>query len=162
MFTVFLLTIFSVLPPLGIFVSFDKINISSNFFVLASNLILLFVFLLLIAYYIHRRPKKADKDLKKLPDGLKGELKSLYEILSEYESRHYKPRKILPKVLPYIKRILRNYKRELSDLPGELVLPFSEIYKSVEGKHRHYHEKRLKKNLRDLKNSLEEILKYST
>jgi len=162
MFTVFLLTIFSVLSLLGIFVSFDKINISSNFFVLASDLILLFVSLLLIAYYIHRSSKKAEEDLKKLPDGLKEELKSLYEILSEYESGHYEPRKILPKVLLHIKRILRNYKRELLALPRELVLPFYEICKSVEGKHRHYHEKRLEKNLRDLKNSLEEILKYST
>jgi hypothetical protein len=70
------------------------------------------------------------------------------------------PRKTLYKAFGHIEKILKNYKRELSSIPRKLILPFYEIYKSVEVKGGHYKEKRLKSDLRHLRSSIKEILSY--
>ncbi len=101
------------------------------------------------------------EELQKMPEGLKDELKRLYEVLVECENKHYTPRKTLSRVFGSIEKILKNYKKELSSIPKDLISPFYDIYKSIEGKHGHYNEKRLKTDLKHLKRSIGKMLSYS-
>jgi len=46
-----------------------------------------------------------------LPDGLRYELKKLYNILTESEDKGYDPKETLSKIFGHIEKILKNYKR---------------------------------------------------
>jgi len=139
-----------------------KISPSSYFLFLPSAFTLLFSFLLLFVYLVFSEKKEGIKERYELPSPFVETVENLYEILKKGGEKNWNAERILSQIFPFIEKIVREYSDALRKFDRSVSGPFFDIYYSVEGKHSHYYIKRLVRDIRHLKNSCEEIIKYAS
>jgi hypothetical protein len=146
---------FLLLGLIGAFISF-KPSKTGHF--VSPSLSASFLLTLIIILLLFQLAKKESFEEKKPVEVPIKELEKMQDIIEDVrsggEADLNKAKRIARKILPYIKKIKNDYQQFFYQLPEEIKDSFNTIFYSLEGKHKHYFEKRLKDDIKKLENSL--------